>query len=304
VPEFDFLCLHAPECVDHVKSRLERHMKGDELEPCELTLVTKAGKRLEALLATRLVPYDGGRAILGIVTDISYQKRVQTDLERRRRQLREMAMRLTQSQEAERRRLAAWLHDELGQTLTALGLKIAEGPKASTPESAAKAASEAAGILSRITEQVREETYELESPTLGTLGLGEALDELCERMAARFGMDFDYESQGDVGTGSAELDTALYHAVRELLHNVAKHAEATRAVCRATRLRHRVRVEVEDNGKGFDPTGIDNQFGRTGGFGLYRIRDRIDYLGGTVRVESSPGKGTCVVIDMRVEGSP
>jgi PAS domain S-box-containing protein len=78
--DFDFYCLIAPESVDGVRSALERHMHGEEVEPYEYTLVNKEGKKIEAIITTKLMNYEGERAILGIVTVISEQKRVEQAL--------------------------------------------------------------------------------------------------------------------------------------------------------------------------------------------------------------------------------
>jgi PAS domain S-box-containing protein len=78
--DFDFYCLIAPESLDEVRSALERHMHGEDVAPYEYTLVNKEGKRIEAIITTKLMHYEGERAILGIVTDISEQKRVEQAL--------------------------------------------------------------------------------------------------------------------------------------------------------------------------------------------------------------------------------
>ena len=80
-PDFDFLCLIAPESIDRIHSAFKRHMDGKEVEPYEYTLVNKEGKRIEALITTKLMDYEGERAILGIVTDISERKQVEEALQ-------------------------------------------------------------------------------------------------------------------------------------------------------------------------------------------------------------------------------
>jgi PAS domain S-box-containing protein len=79
-PDFDFLCLIAPESLERVKSAFKGHMEGKDVEPYEYTLTSKEGKRIEAIITTKLMNYEGERAILGIVTDISEQKRVEQAL--------------------------------------------------------------------------------------------------------------------------------------------------------------------------------------------------------------------------------
>ena len=82
-PEFNFLNLIAPENVDLVKSAFKKHLEGKEVDPYEYTLVTREGKRVEAIITTKLVKYDGESSILGIVTDITKHKKAEIQLTRK-----------------------------------------------------------------------------------------------------------------------------------------------------------------------------------------------------------------------------
>ncbi len=98
-PNFDFLVLVAPESLEKVKLALSKHMKGEEVEPYDYTLLTKDGKRIEAILTTKLINYEGEKAILGIVTDITDRKRAEEALKKRAEELEKSKAELQQSLE-------------------------------------------------------------------------------------------------------------------------------------------------------------------------------------------------------------
>ena len=290
-----------PDSVELAKSKIQRHMKGEDFEPYELTLLTKAGRQVDVLVSPKLIRYEGAPAILGIVTDITDLKRIQATLEKRERQLRQLNMKLTETRDRERREIASWLHDNLGQMLTALGLKLDEIARSGRlPAAAFPSLQEVEETLSQTTDQVRNMTYELDSPVLRRLGLDEALDDLCGHMASQFGIRLLYESEGNISTSAKGMEVVLYDGVRELLHNVVKHARAQGTVVRASRLDDHIRIIVEDDGVGFDPSCIESSFTRNGGFGLYRLQERIERLGGTFQLVTRKSGGTRAIIEVPI----
>ena len=82
-PDFDFMALIAPESVDLIRSNLKRHMTGEDIEPYEYALLNKKGEKIESIITTKLINYEDGKAILGIITDISERKRVEEELQYR-----------------------------------------------------------------------------------------------------------------------------------------------------------------------------------------------------------------------------
>ena len=117
-----------------------------------------------------------------------------------------------------------------------------------------------------------------------------------ERFRKEHGIAIQIESGGDVGRPADDVGVILYKSVQELLTNVIKHAHANRVAVRIGRDGDRIRVEVEDDGCGFDPVVLDSPFGRTDRFGLFNIRERLYFLGGVMEVRTSPGEGTVVIL--------
>ncbi|MFQ5883090.1 MAG: ATP-binding protein [Candidatus Methylomirabilales bacterium] len=194
---------------------------------------------------------------------------------------------MLQAREAEARRIAHELHDEVGQVLASVHIALDDLIQRN-PENAAILRG-LHGLLDRVEEQLRRLSRELRPPILDDLGLAPALEWLAEGMAERSGLTISV----DVGVGrlSTTVETTLYRVVQEALTNAVRHA-------RAKRVRLEVRAEgpvimavVQDDGRGFD---VGATLARRGdrGLGLIGMRERVEALGGEMNIVSAPGKGT------------
>ncbi|MGZ4278263.1 MAG: GAF domain-containing protein [Solirubrobacteraceae bacterium] len=195
--------------------------------------------------------------------------------------------------EEERRRWARELHDETLQGLAAVRLGLAAARRTKDPDAMATAVGEAVDQLAAEITGLRALITELRPAALDELGAGPAIEALAAR-AARMGLEVDvsvdlaYE-KGRLGERHRpELETAIYRIAQEGLTNAAKHGGALRAVLEVIEDDVAVRVTVRDDGNGFDPSAT------TDGFGLVGMRERADLVGGTVTLDSAPGRGTTV----------
>jgi PAS domain S-box-containing protein len=300
-PDFDFLSLYGAAYRTAAATSFRQQMRGREVPPLECALQTRAGREVAALVATRRIDYGGGPAILGIVTDITEPRRVQKDLAAGQEQLRILSVRLSGAQEDERRRIAQGLHDKLGQSLVAVQLKLALlRQTAAAAAERATLADEIDQLLRDATKEIRELVFELNSPTLQRVGVEDAVEELCEHMEATLGVHFEVQWDKRRRPVAEGLRAVLYRAAHELLLNVAKHAGVARATVRLGGRPGHIRIAVVDRGRGFDAAQVGVTVCRTGGFGLYSIRERLQSVGGTFRVTSAPGKGTQAVIEAPV----
>jgi PAS domain S-box-containing protein len=204
--------------------------------------------------------------------------------------------RLTVAQEEERHRIARELHDQMGQTLTALslGLKSLEGalPAASPGGRSLRQLQELAGLMGR---EVHHLALELRPTALDDLGLQAALLNYVEAWSERSGVEADFHAAGLDGERLPPLlETTLYRIVQEALTNVLKHARASRSCLTLQRTSDQVLLVVEDNGCGFDAEVVWRPAGVVGRLGLVGMKERLALVAGTLTIESSPEAGTTV----------
>lgn len=209
--------------------------------------------------------------------------------------LQEMAFDNVVAEERERRRLASALHDGVTQYLALA--KITLGPLRRQLGEAERDTLEAGlRLITDAIEATRSLTFELSPPMLYELGVRAALSWLGETLAQRTGLDIEVLHEGEVPPVDDVTASIVFRTVRELLVNVAKHANSSSARVYLRPRDEQLEVVVEDNGVGFDP----GSEGAQAGFGLMSIREEIGRLGGSVDVSAPPGGGTCVCV--RVPG--
>ncbi len=201
--------------------------------------------------------------------------------------------------EGERRRWARELHDETLQSLSALRIGLSSAARSERPDALPQAVGQAVDQLEEAIANLRALITDLRPAALDELGVQAALEGLAER-TMRHGLEVDvsidlaYE-QGRADTRHApEVETALYRIVQEALSNATKHGGAKRAVVEITEQNATVWLSVRDDGAGFDPEAAVE----SGGFGLMGMRERVELLGGELRLDSAPGSGTTVHVSI------
>jgi signal transduction histidine kinase len=213
-----------------------------------------------------------------------------------RERLREIAIRALDAAENERLRLSHELHDDLAQSLTAVlvQLRIARGIPG-TPQAEQLAA--VAEQLGALIEQVRTLANELMPPALDMLGLGAALSSHARSVSETTGVSVTPRVDPIDGALTREAEIAMYRLVQEALHNVVRHADAQEAWLEVKRLDGRVEATVSDRGRGFAVAPVL----AGGALGLLGMFERAAYVGGKVEVDSAPGRGTTVRIQIPVK---
>jgi signal transduction histidine kinase len=200
------------------------------------------------------------------------------------------------AQEEERRRVARELHDETGQALTSLMVRL-QTIYQQCPSPELQCHIDDLRLLLRQTlDGVHNMALALRPSVLDDLGLVAALRRTVQDCHANYPLDLDLVVVGLEGERlPPAVETALYRIVQESLTNIVRHAQATTASVLVERKNGRVRAIIEDDGIGFDP-----QQAAEGRLGLYGIRERAELLNGTVIIESRPGEGTAVYIEVPV----
>ena len=240
------------------------------------------------LFAARAVlALEVGRGLEGERRRVEAEARL-ADAERRGQLRRETLVRIVEAQEEERGRIARELHDEFGQHLASvlLGLRLVE--RAGIADEAGDAMAELVQTINAAISQLRTLAIELRPTALDDLGLVAALERLTESYSRRTGVVIELDVDEIEDRLPPLVETTVYRVVQESLTNVAKHAGAEFVIVRAAPRGSELAVTVTDDGKGFDAS---NQ---PGGFGLNSMRERSEMVAGTVRVTSSPGRGTTV----------
>jgi len=196
------------------------------------------------------------------------------------------ARRLIESQEQERKRVAAELHDSLGQSLQVIKGRAQLGLNRATdsPESS-KQFEEISNAAGQAIQEVRAISHALRPAELDQLGLGKAIEWMVERTAATSTTKFGCEVDG-LGRLPPEIEITIYRIAQEGINNVLKHANATEAILQLQQEAGTVRFSIFDNGRGLEkPLRNDGQ-------GLMGIAERVRLLGGKFDIQSAPGKGT------------
>jgi PAS domain S-box-containing protein len=228
---------------------------------------------------------------IGMVQDITDRKRAENE----RLQL---LNRFVNVQEEGRQRIARELHDQAGQYLAALMLGL-KGLKDSSQLSSQNRDTilQLQGLTSRFAQELRRVSLELRPPALDDLGLHTTLSNYAEEWSQRYGVVVDFHSNGFVEQRlQPSVETTIYRIVQEALTNIIKHAQAKRVSILLEHRGNRAVTIVEDDGTGFDIEAAMNKPIAERTLGLLGMRERVELIGGTLDVESTPGAGTTIVV--------
>jgi PAS domain S-box-containing protein len=261
----------------------------------ELTYRREDGKRIE-IESRAAALFDSSGKRLGYVS-------VNRDITERSyadEAIRSLLKEVLTAQEVERRRIARELHDETAQTLTSLLVGLLAIEESHDLEQALRGASALRGLATATLEGVKRVARGLRPSVLDDLGLQEALERLGLEVSRANGFVVDVHATGPRLPRLPEaLETALYRVVQEALTNATKHALPKAVSVLIHRNPSEVRLLIEDDGKGFEASEALSE----GHFGLVGIRERVRLVGGSVTVESSPGHGTTIYVNVPLPGS-
>jgi len=238
--------------------------------------------------------------VIGVVTDISERERAE---ELRNRLIQQAVT----AQEEERRRIARELHDEAGQSLTALLVGLRTIEESRTIAEATALAQRLRGIAAQTLDEVGRLSRGLHPSILDEVGLSAAVTRHAQEFAQLHGVAMDVRIEGLESEILPPLvQTTVYRILQEALTNVAKHASARSVSVRLVRGKATVELRVQDDGAGFDPAaGAEGAAGDQGDrhLGLQVMRERAALLGGSVEVESQPGAGTAITAHLPARGA-
>jgi PAS domain S-box-containing protein len=232
-------------------------------------------------------------------------------LNEQREQLHALSARLVDMQESERRRLAWEIHDDVSQSLTALMMQLGavQGLLPKSSDRARAILKGAETLTGKTLEGVRRMIADLRPPVLDDLGLAPALRRLGDELHERAGVDVAFEVSGLRGRLPPQMENALFRMAQEALTNIRKHAQAQHAALSLKVERERVTLLVKDDGVGLlrqreqarrrgDVLIPGGWVVLRGHYGLVGIQERAALLGGTLQVQSAPGEGTTLRVEL------
>ncbi|MFI5182499.1 MAG: ATP-binding protein [Thermoanaerobaculia bacterium] len=295
-----------------------------------IAVLTSAAERIAGGELSSAIPPLGedevgrlGRSLetmrIKLAEDFERERRVQEELEKRvterthdlltlTRELKDrderrarLLAKFIRAQEEERKRIARELHDETCQTVAALSVAV-DAALAMPPDPERRRLGEIKDFAARALAEVHRVIYDLRPSVLDDLGLAAAVRWLGERHLAPVGIAFRCEIAGLDERLPVEVETAVFRVVQEALMNVVRHAGAETVLVQMERSGDRIEIEVEDDGRGFEPASVTTPESSGRGLGLLGIRERVELLGGKVTIDSAPNRGTRVAVSVPVPG--
>lgn len=279
---------------------LEKLITGDQTKSFIAENLTKEGKTIVCEWhATPLREQGGLIGILAMGQDITERIRTDEAVLQYQERLRNLAASLTVMQERERRSMAMTLHDGVGQPLALARIKL--GYLRSLPLNADHQllAAEITGLVEQSIDITRSLTTEISPPILYQVGLSAALEDLVETFRIHHGLPVTFQDDCLEKPLTDDIKIFFYQAVRELLMNALKHASASAVQVLCNLHDDTIEVSVIDNGAGF-PIPATASLEIDSGYGLFNIGERVQHLGGSMRIDSAPGQGTAITISLAI----
>lgn len=246
-------------------------------------------------LAVSKISVAGKTTYVGLISDITERTRIEAALRETADELRAVSGRVLQAQEAERRRLAIELHDELGQSLTAIKINL-QAHARFKDQSPVETNAENIRIVDDALQQVRRLALALRPSMLDDLGLAAALQWIAKQTSARSGFGVKFHAERMELRLAPEIETACYRIVQEALTNVSRYAQAKQVTIDMYQDGECLVLNIKDDGQGFDVTAMRERAKAGDSIGVLGMQERAKLVGGHLRIDSQPGQGCKVTL--------
>jgi len=223
------------------------------------------------------------------------RKRNLSKINEYQKRLRALNADLLKSEEKERKTIAGYLHDGIGQTLSIANIKLTSLLNRNLSQPVKKAIAETSDLINNAIEETRLLTYDLSPPILYELGLIPAIKWKLEQISNKASIETEFFSDENQIALDSEISILVFRIITELLINVLKHAEASKINVTIKKIKNNYYISVVDNGKGFylkNPKELNRQ----SGYGLFSIFERMESIDGKFKIKSKVGTGTHVVL--------
>jgi PAS domain S-box-containing protein len=286
---------------EEMKKILKKHK---EFSLVEKTLYKRNGEKMVCLLSGQLLIIQGETFLFQTIVDITPLKKSEERLMEYQQNLKKLTSELNLVEERERRRIAVNLHDHLTQSLAMTKIKLAEIEKKTPSNEIKQNLKEAGKYLDESIRNSRNITYELSPPVLYELGLSEAVEWLMKKIESTNDIKTVFESKlGEISISNDER-ILFYRSINELLNNSIKHSGCKTIWVYLWKEKDKILASVRDDGKGFIPEKVANKNPAKGGFGLFSIKERLEYLDGSIKISSIIGKGTNITLSLILKSVP
>ncbi len=274
--------------AEMLRSYFQHLIADEELQMAHNSLERQVSERTKELALTNQL----------LSRQVREYAEAQKRIERYQRQLRQLASQLAVVEARERRAIAIDLHDHIGQALAFIKMHIARFQGNAVFCGFESEISEVLTLLDQTIRYTRDLTSQISPPILYELGLASALRWLASGYQQKYKIIVKVDAPDRHRNIRDEINTMIFKAVQELLTNVIKHAAATEILLKAVIGNSDLTVEVTDNGCGFNAGSFESAQSDGDHFGLFSIKEQVNHMGGSVTIDSSPGRGTKVILNL------
>lgn len=274
--------------------------ENEGLTSIEEVYIRKDGSPISVEISVYPIIFREENAVQIIARDITERKKVEAEIWEYQNMLKRVASDLILAEESERRKLAIVLHDQLGQSLAMAKIKISglmstlDGVEQQDKLKAIEA------DISAAVKQTRSLTNDLSPPVLHELGLIVAIRWRLDKFMNETGISTKYDHNVDTVTLRDEQSIILFGSADEILNNIVKHANAGQVNVMVDVQSSSLILMISDDGQGFDLSILNPENRRNDSFGLFSIKERLEYLGGVLDVQSQPKQGTRVILSIPI----
>ncbi len=237
-----------------------------------------------------------GVCILSILNDITKRKATENEIQEYQKNLKILSSQITLAEEAERRRIAVNLHDNLGQSLAMAKIKLAEAEKENDKKRLNEKINESKKYFNDSIESSRSITYQLSPPILYELGISHAIRWRLEQIEEENNINTSLIDNTESINLNEETNILLFRAIMEIINNVIKHSKATKLKVSLNNDENFITVQISDNGIGFDPVKAEKNATQNMSFGMFSNRERISFINGNMEIISKIGQGTSTIL--------
>jgi len=245
-------------------------------------------------------------SILCIAHDFTKRRNLQTQLEEmvstlksQQVLLKDLSSEMIRAQEEERKSISRDLHDEIGQTLTAISinLEILNQAVAMSESDISQMVKESSELVVKTIQDIQRFAHDLRPALLDDLGLESAIQSHARGFSDRTGIKVDIAETQNYNKLTTDIETVLYRIFQEGLNNIAKHAQAENVIVELETRKNSIALSISDDGIGFNIKGLDDKAVGKGGLGIKGMRERVKLIGGKLSLTSKQEKGTTIYVE-------